>query len=113
VLNLAKELPVPDRLSVSHHERISRAIMHPVLDWICKHSFIVTVVVTLIAVILCVVILQGLEVSEPPKGNDGVLIELSPRQLQVLPLEAREQIPLVSPNPVDPVEQPPLQPGAK
>lgn len=99
VLNLARDAPVPGRLSVSHRKRMAQAVMHPVLDWIRKHSFIATIVVTLLAVVLAIIALNKAMNPEPMEDCDVFPIELSPRPTQSVP--------------VNPPAQPPLQEGRK
>ena len=99
VLNMARNAPVPDRLSVHHRRRMSRAVMHPVLDWVCRHNVLVAVLAMLVTILLSALIMRWAMEVEPPDDYDAVPIELLPR--------------LAPPVPGTPPMQPPLQEGTK
>ncbi len=41
---------LPEHLSARHHDRLVRAIMHPVLDWIYAHHILVSLLIALLVV---------------------------------------------------------------
>ena len=43
---------VPDRLSEKHHARLTRALMHPVLDWTYRNHILVSAAVAAVVVLL-------------------------------------------------------------
>jgi predicted anti-sigma-YlaC factor YlaD len=99
VLSLARKAPVPSRLSEHHRRRISRAVSHPVLDWICNHNVIVALSATLLAILLAAILMRWAMDVESPDNSDAVPIDLSPHR------GVREAAP--------PADQAPLQGGAK
>jgi predicted anti-sigma-YlaC factor YlaD len=99
VLSLARKAPVPDRLSEHHRRRISRAVSHPVLDWVCNHNVIVALSATMLAILLAVILMRWAMDVEPPDNSDAVPVDLSPRRT----VQDGER----------PADQPPLQRGSK
>jgi hypothetical protein len=90
VLTMARKAPVPDRLSVHHRRRMSRAVMHPVLDWVCDHNVLVAITATLLTILLSVFILRWAMDVRVTDNSDGVPVNLPhpiPPELPAPPLQ--------------------------
>lgn len=96
LLSLARKAPVPDRLSAHRRRRMSRAVMHPVVDWICNHSFVVAFASTLFAVLIAVLILRWAMQIDYRDDSDAVPIDLTPRDIPGLDLSAPNRQPVPS-----------------
>lgn len=78
ILNVARKAPVPAHLSVSHRRRMARAVMHPVLDWICRHNVLVATVAMLLTILLAVILMRWAMDVEKPDDSDAVPVFLVP-----------------------------------
>ena len=82
----------PARLSEDHRERLLRAVMHPVLDWIDRHHRLVAALVAVIVILSVLFTVRNaalFRVVEPEPGipiwkifRSGVLPELVERERQ-------------------------------
>lgn len=94
VLTMARAAPVPSHLSSHHRERMSRAVMHPVMDWICRHNVIVAVTAMLLTILLSVIIMRWAMNIEEPDNSDAYLIDLTPGLTNSAVVVPQEQAPL-------------------
>lgn len=69
----------PRHLSKDRHDRVIRALMHPVISWIERHHILVSAVVTVLLIALLLIFLRGLKIwkSEP---ETRVEVRILPRQ---------------------------------
>lgn len=79
VLTLARKAPVAERLSPDRRKRMSRAVAHPVIDWICTHNAIVGILAAAMAIIVAFLAMRWAMDVEPPDNSDAVPIDLTPQ----------------------------------
>lgn len=63
------ETGLPEHLSAESRSRLTRAVLHPVLDWMYRHHIVVSFVVALIVLVAALIALRkippGREIPEP------------------------------------------------
>jgi predicted anti-sigma-YlaC factor YlaD len=70
---------LPNKLSTDHQARLSRALMHPVREWIFTHHTLVSIIITIVAVVLTAVYVRKFKPSSRLKITDpGIKILIQP-----------------------------------
>lgn len=60
---------IPERLSAERRERIAWVFMHPVRDWIFRHSALFAVLITVLVITIVFLLLRGLDFKGEEVGK--------------------------------------------
>lgn len=69
---------VATSLSAEHRERLSRAVLHPVLDWMYRHHIIVSIVAAGIALGLLMLALRQIHIWRQDRPTPGPPVMIGP-----------------------------------
>ena len=73
------ETDMPDKLSSDHQARLTRALTHPVREWISTHHTVISIIIAIVAVALTVVCVRKLKPRSRFKIKDrGIRILIQP-----------------------------------